>query len=306
MGLKKIARFFSRAYAGGMGLKAFGLLCSMLLLVAGGCGYDVTESTTYRAANWTSDGQIIARRLTLKHGKNLISNSIPMGSSEEIVLMNADGSGEHGLFSVDENMIMLIEMSPRGNYVGYINGNGELKVYTRGGALVGRVKPDPPVTYFKFSPDETKIYGSEGTGRMSFYSFPNLEFLLSNELGGGGGFIDNNRVAYRNWEPHGVALFDSNTQEKTLFPVTFIPEVYVASENAVYGLGSDKVYRYVLGAAGYETRPVSWSPYEANDFTGKHLSGDGGRVVMSWRGAEASGVGVYTLDITTSEIRQIR
>ena len=186
MGLKKIVRFFSRAYAGGMGLKAFGLLCSMLLLVAGGCGYDVTESTTYRAANWTSDGQIIARRLTLKHGKNLISNSIPMGSSEEIVLMNADGSGEHGLFSVDENMIMLIEMSPRGNYVGYINGDGELKVYTRGGELVGRVKPDPPVTYFKFSPDETKIYGSQDSSNIRIYRVSDFAILQQNDLGGGG------------------------------------------------------------------------------------------------------------------------
>ena len=114
MGMKTKC-FFARVYAGGRGVKIFGLLCSMLLLVASGCGYDVTETTTYHAANWTSDGKIIARRLTLRHGKNLISNSIPLDGSEEIVVMNADGSGEHGLFSVDENIIKLIEMSPFGH-----------------------------------------------------------------------------------------------------------------------------------------------------------------------------------------------
>jgi hypothetical protein len=279
----------------------------MLLLLAGGCGYDVTESTTYRAANWTSDGKIIARRLTLKHGKNLISNSIPMGSSEEIVLMNEDGSGEHKLFDVNENMIMLIEMSPRGSYVGYINGDGELKVYTRGGALVGRVKPDPPVTYFKFSPDETKIYGTQDFHNMVFYSVPDLIELDRNDFGGGGIFVGNDIVLYDDRIAKEMASYRIN-EGKTLLGNTFpyTPQVYDSQSNTVYSLGADKVYRYVLGAAGYETRPLSWSPYAANDFTGEHLRGDGGRVVMSWRGAEASGVGVYTLDITTSEIRQIR
>ena len=291
--------FFSRVYAGGRGLKAFGLLCSMLLLLAGGCGYDVTETTTYRAANWTPDGQIIARKLTLRHGKNLISNSIPLDGSEEIVVMNADGSGEHGLFSVDENMIMLIEMSPLGNYVGYINGDGELKIYTRGGALVGRVKPDPPVTYFKFSPDETKIYGSEYAARMVFFSVPELAILYQNSFGGEGGFTNNENVFFYKTSggAGGISLYTVSTGVVTEFHQGFIPEVYVASENAVYGLGSDKVYRYVLGGTGYETIPVSWSPYEANDFTGKHLSGDGGRVVMGAGGLVFEGAGIHILDV---------
>ena len=299
MGLKKIARFFSRAYAGGMGLKAFGLLCSMLLLLAGGCGYDVTETTTYRAANWTTDGQIIARRLTLKHGKNLISNSIPMGSSEEIVLMNADGSGEHGLFSVDENMIMLIEMSPRGNYVGYINGDGELKIYTRGGALVGRVTlgADNSVQVLDFSPDETKVYLSFGYGEMLIYSVPDLVAIVRNRLGGGGVWKTNEKLLVYHSDLGGLGEYSlPNLTMTHLFAFSVNEMVYNSDKNTLYSLGAEAVYSYVLGGTGYETRPVSWSPYEANDFTGKHLSGDGGRVVMG-DAFEYGGIGIFILDI---------
>ena len=308
MGLEKIVRFFSRAYAGGWGVKIFGLLCSMLLLVASGCGYDVTETTTYHAANWTSDGKIIARRLTQKHGKNLISNSIPMGSSEELVLMNEDGSGEHKLFGVDENIIKLIEMSPQGTYVGYINGNGELKVYTRGGALVGRVTPDPPVTHFKFSPDETKIYGSEDYASMVLFSVSDLSVLSQNSLGGGGGFTDNENVFFYKTSSGsgGISVYTIANQQMEEFYQGFIPEIYIASENAVYGLGSDKVYRYELGAASYTEVGFSWGPYEANDFTGKHLRGDGGRLVMG-DAFENGGIGIFILNVESgSGIVRIR
>ena len=88
------------------------------------------------------------------------------------------------------------------------------------------------------------------------------------------------------------------------FPVNTM--VYNTDANTLYSLGSNEIYSYVLGAASYETRVFSWSPYEANDFTGKHLRGDGGKLVMSWRGAEADGIGIYTLDTDTSEIRQVR
>ena len=281
------------------------MCCGILwVLVMSGCSFPEQESLSYSVPNWTSDGQIIAREVYVKTKDTLTSKGEMVSYRNSIVLMNADGSGVQELFEVNENGIQLIEMSPQGTYVGYINALGELKVYTRGGALVGRVTPDPPVTHFKFSPDETKIYGSEDTGAMSFYSFPDLEFLLSNELGGGGGFIDNNRVAYRNWEPHGVALFNSDTQEQTLFPVTFIPEVYVSSENAVYGLGADKVYRYELGAERYAEEVFSWDPYEYNDFTGKHLSPDGEKIVMSYDSIED--VGIYVLTVENSQIQRIK
>ena len=268
-------------------------------LLLGGCGYDVTETTTYRAANWTPEGQIIARKLTLRHGKNLISNSIPMGDSEEIVVMNADGSGEHGLFSVDENMIKLIEMSPLGNYVGYINGNGELKVYTRGGALVGRVDfgHENSVQVLDFSPDETKVYLSFGYSEMLIYSVPDLVELDRNEFGGGGGFVDSVSIVYYDWDEAKMSLYNTETNSKTLQVVQLVPDIYSVITNKVHTLGSNVVYTYELGAASYTEVGFSWGPYEANDFTGKHLSGDGGKVVMGAGGLVFEGAGIHILDV---------
>jgi hypothetical protein len=283
------------------------MCCGILgVLVMSGCSFPEQESLSYSVPNWTSDGQIIAREVYVKTKDTLTSKGEMVSYRNSIVLMNADGSGVQELFEVNENGIQLIEMSPQGTYVGYINALGELKVYTRGGALVARMTPDPPVTYFKFSPDETKIYGSEDYASMVLFYVSDLSVLSQNSLGGWGGFADNENIFFYKTSggSGGISVYTIATQQMAEFHQGFIPEVYVSSENAVYGLGADKVYRYELGAEDYMEEVFSWDPYEYNDFTGKHLSPDGEKIVMSYDSIED--VGIYVLTVENSQIQRIK
>jgi hypothetical protein len=224
-----------------------------------------------------------------------------------IVLMNDDGSDVQELFEVNENGIQRIEMSPQGTYVGYVNALGELKVYTRGGTLVARVDfgYENSVQVLDFSPDETKVYLSFGYSQMLIYSVPDLVLLSSNELGGGGCWKDNNELLVYHKDLGGVGVYDFlNSTMTHLFPFSVNEMVYVSSENVLFSLGSSVVYRYELGAESYTEVGFSWDPYEYNDFTGKQISPDGEKIVMSYDSIE--NVGIYILTIENSQIQRIK
>jgi hypothetical protein len=306
MGIEKILCFFSRMYAGGRVCCGVVVLAGMMMGLLSGCSLPEHESLSYSVPNWTSDGQIIARQVYVKTKETLTSKGEMVSYRNSIVLMNDDGSDVQELFEVNENGIQRIEMSPQGTYVGYVNALGELKVCTRGGALVGGVTPNPPVTYFKFSPDETKIYGSEDYASMVLFSVSDLSVLSQNSLGGWGGFVDNGNIFFYKTSggSGGVSVYTIATQQIAEFHQGFISEVYVSSENAVYGLGSDKVYRYELGEESYTEVGFSWDPYEYNDFTGKHVSPDGKKIVMSYDSIED--VGIYVLTVENSQVHRIK
>ena len=172
MGLKKIARFFSRAYAGGMGLKAFGLLCSMLLLLAG-CGGTGGYSDYYNPA-WMADGRIIAVRDDVKTSNSGFAFSAG-GSAEhsfKLVVMNGDGSGEH-VVKDNADGIFSLNVSPSGNYIAYHGGDKIVildRNYQTHSTIYWEESPNERLSGFDWSPDEMKLIVSTSYARVSVYS----------------------------------------------------------------------------------------------------------------------------------------
>jgi hypothetical protein len=285
-----------------------GVVIGILLLLIGGCGLiEESESTSYHIPNWTSDGEIIALKRWMKHRKTLISNSEPIGFRETVVLMGTNGENERELFRVELGSPKLLELSPQGNYIGLIDG-AVLLLYDRDGNVLAQINPDPDVTYIKFSPDETMLYGSEETHNMVFFALPDLSELARNEFGGGGGFVDSVSVVYYDWNALKMALYNTETHSKTLQTVQLVPEIYSLVTNKVHAIDASILYTYELGAENYTEVGISWAPYKYGDFTGQHLSPDGGKVVM---GATAlfdkAGAGIYVLDVESGgEVVRIR
>lgn len=279
-----------------------GGLAIVFILILPGCGFiEESESTSYHIPNWTSDGEIIALKRWMKHRKTLLSASEPVGFKETVVLMGPNGENERELFEIDAGSPQVLELSPQGNYVGLINGGLFMLYNRRTGALIKRIKPTPSITHFKFSPDETKIYGSEYYASMMFYSVPALLLLESNELGGAGVWKNENEVLVYHKELGGLGsynLLNSTMTHLFSFPVYIMS--YVPSENMLYSLGAETVYKYELGAETYTESGFSWAPYEYRNFTRMHLSPDGKKIVMGAADPESEGTGIFILNTETN------
>lgn len=133
-----------------------GLLVMGMLLCS--CGGPVTNSNYYNPA-WMADGRIIAvRDDVVSYSGGVFSSG---GHSEHkyyLVVMNSDGSNEHVVKDVGEN-IPMINVSPSGNYIAHDDG----AVIAILDANYKRVSSIPWKTkgtvwrLFDWSPDESKI-----------------------------------------------------------------------------------------------------------------------------------------------------
>ena len=156
MGLKKIARFFSRVYAGGMGLKAFGLLCSMLLLVAGGCGQPTETGKAYYNPTWGADGRIYAIKEVIKtYRQGGLSPSTSQQRESYLVVMNGDGSDEQEIKFVGVERYPKLNASPLGNYLAMYRDGVEILDIHNGYKHIHTIDVDN--TFFDWSPDEGKL-----------------------------------------------------------------------------------------------------------------------------------------------------
>jgi hypothetical protein len=275
-----------------------------------GCSNDqsldgAVEVILYHVPNWTTDGRIIAHKETVRYRETFLSEKDPLPGSNEIVIMDADGQNEDTLFSTNEINISRLELSPSGNYVGML-ADVDLLLYSIDGDLLKKIEPEPTLSHIKFSPDETKLYGSEYSSTMGFFSIPNLDILTQNEYGGSGIWLNNDQVLYRDKEIL-LGMFTLSTNERFLYPLNTVPEVYISSENLVLSLGSTERYEYILGESEEQITTFSYSPYNYSDFTNQQLSPDGKEIVMGAKDfLNFYGTGIYILDIENGGIIRLR
>ena len=163
MGLKKIARFFSRAYAGGRGLKAFGLLCSMLLLLASGCGQPTETGKAYYNPTWGADGRIYAIKEVIKtYRQGGLSPSTSQQRESYLVVMNGDGSDEQEIKFVGVERYPKLNASPLGNYLAMYRDGVEILDIHNGYKHIHTIDVDN--TFFDWSPDERKLVLQTSSG----------------------------------------------------------------------------------------------------------------------------------------------
>jgi hypothetical protein len=156
MGLKKIVRFFSRAYAGGRGLNAFGLLCSTLLLLAGGCGQPTETGKAYYNPTWGADGRIYAIKEVIKtYRQGGLSPSTSQQRESYLVVMNGDGSNEQEIKFVGVERYPKLNASPLGNYLAMYRDGVEILDIHNGYKHIHTIDVDN--TFFDWSPDEGKL-----------------------------------------------------------------------------------------------------------------------------------------------------
>jgi hypothetical protein len=280
----------------------FGLfICLLFMAFSFGCSNDqsldgAVEVILYHVPNWTTDGRIIAHRETVRYRETFLSEKDPLPGSNEVVIMDADGENEETLFSTGEINISRLELSPSGNYVGML-ADVYLLLYSIDGDLLKKIEPEPTLSHIKFSPDESKIYSTRYSASMTFFNISDLTVLAQNDFGGGGIWMDNDQVLYRD-KVHEMGIYNFSTQEKTLMPVIIIPDVYLSSGNIVLSFEGSELYTYVLGDSDYSISNFSYSPYSYSDFTNQQLSPDGKEIVMGAVGpASFYGTGIYVLDI---------
>jgi hypothetical protein len=171
MGLK-IVRFFSRAYAGGwMCCGILGVWMGALMLV-GGCGGTGGYSDYYDPA-WMADGRIIAVRDDVKTSNSGFAFSAG-GSAEhsfKLVVMNADGSGEH-VVKDDASGIFSLNVSPSGNYIACHTGD-EIRIldadYHTHSVIYWKEESGESLSNFDWSPDEERLIISTSQARVSIY-----------------------------------------------------------------------------------------------------------------------------------------
>ena len=278
-----------------------------------GCSLGVNESTSYSIPNWTADGRIIARKVYLKTEHTLVSNSEIRAYQNSIVVMDDNGGHEQKLFDVDENGISLVEMSPSGNYVGYINSMSLLKVFKNEGGrwnLKWTKTVDRFTDVVKFSPDEMKVYLSLGHSRFWVLLIDGTQ-LWFQSIGGGGGFKTNSEIIFNqtNTEIGKTSVFNLGNGSLTEVGKGFAFSQYIVSENSVLYQGgsvsTDYIEKLNLNTQTVSTVNFTYTPYKYEDFVGRHLSPDGKKIVMSANGL-AGGVGIYILDINTSQLGAIK
>ena len=165
-------RFFARVYAGGRACS--GMLGVMVLVgMLGGCGGTGSYSDYYNPA-WMSDGRIIAVRDDVKTSD--ANFGLGGGGSAEhsykLVVMNADGSGEH-VVKDNANGIFDLNVSPSGNYIAY-NGGDKIVIlnsdYGTHSTIYWKEESGESLSNFDWSPDETKLIVSTSYARVSVYS----------------------------------------------------------------------------------------------------------------------------------------
>jgi len=284
---------------------------TVCVAVMGGCGFNSRESTTYTVPNWTGNGRIIAGKEYMRSHSNLISNSVLDEARSSIVVMDADGGNEHELFEAGYSS--LIAMSASGNVVAYIS--GRLHVMVNDGGWKEKWSVDineggaQNYDNIQISPDETKIYVSEG--RYQFKVFAIDGRLLTHQvIGGGGGFKSNTELIIQSTgslDEGGalVSYFNLDSFQLIKTPYVKEPEVYLPSENSIVSDGGSYfISKLFLSTGSVTTYPISYSPYSYTDFTGRHLSPDGTKVVMSYDSVDD--VGIYILDILQNRMDRLR
>ena len=281
-----------------------------------GCSLGVNESTSYSIPNWTADGRIIARKVYLKTEHTLVSNSEIRAYQNSIVVMDDNGGHEQKLFDVDENGISLVEMSPSGNYVGYINSMSLLKVFKNEGGrwnLKWTKTVDRFTDRISFSLDETKLMLNIGYSRLFVYSTNSPDHLIysnNDRQGAPGLWLSGTQFYFADNNIEKLVVVDTiSSQERPLSFVMF-PEIYVASENALYyqsssfDAGAFRV-RCRLDTGETTTTNFTYTPYKYEDFVGRHLSPDGKKIVMSY-GGSIDPAGIFLLDINNSNLSRIK
>ncbi|NDC83698.1 hypothetical protein EB093_08585 [bacterium] len=267
--------------------------------VMGGCGFNSRESTTYTVPNWTGNGRIIAGKEYMRSHSNLISNSVLDEARSSIVVMDADGGNEHELFEAGYSS--LIAMSASGNVVAYIS--GRLHVMVNDGGWKEKWSVDineggaRNYDTIQISPDETKIYVSEGTYQFKVFAIDGR--LLTHQVRncGGGVFYSNDQIINWDFENKSTTKFSINDSSFTLLPGLIGVDAYSASQNIIFHLSARYIQKQDLGNLEITTTNFSYAPYSNSDFTTK--------VVMSYAGS-IDPAGIVILDINRSEITRIR
>jgi hypothetical protein len=289
----------------------FGLfICLLFMAFSFGCSNDqsldgAVEVILYHVPNWTTDGRIIAHRETVRYRETFLSEKDPLPGSNEVVIMDADGENEETLFSTGEINISRLELSPSGNYVGML-ADVYLLLYSINGDLLKKIEPEPTLSHIKFSPDESKLYGSEYFASMSFFDVPELNLLTQNEFGGGGAWMNLNTIIYEDTIDRTLSTYNLNG-DKILLNINLSPDVFINSSNTVFGFGGTEIKKFVLEDSDYSTNSFSYSPYDYSDFTKQQLSPDGKEIVMGVQGpASFNGTGIHILTIETNQWRRLR
>lgn len=284
-----------------------GAVMGVTLLISG-CG--INETTIYTVPNWTPNGQIIARRYYMKTSTNLMSNRHLETQRSEVVVMNADGSGERALFADDENSISLIAMSPLGSYVAYIDSEGKLNLYAAAGGWhrVWDVVLGDYYDNIRFSPNERLLYVSTGRAQFKIYEI-NGALVKHSDLGGGGEFVDNNTIIFQDSLDYysggaKLAFYTIDSQLVTRTPFVETPYVFIRERNAVVSNVGYALTELDLDTGLVTTTNISYVPYESDNFIDEKISPDGQRLVMSYNSVED--VGIYVLDSVNGGIIQLR
>ena len=156
MGIEKTLRFFAGVYAGGRGVKIFGLLCSMLMLVASGCGQPTETGQAYYNPTWGADGRIYAIKEVIKtYRQGGLSPSTSQQRESYLVVMNGDGSNEQEIKFVGVERYPKLNASPLGNYLAMYRDGVEILDIHNGYAHIHTIEVDN--TFFDWSPDEGKL-----------------------------------------------------------------------------------------------------------------------------------------------------
>ena len=282
-----------------------GLCFSLFGLVS--CGWPVTETKTYHAPNWTPDGRIVAEVQVVKLQRTLVSNSEYVGGYTGIVIMDKDGSNEELLFETSGGGASRIEMSPLGNYVGVIFGVG-LYLYDSNGNLLKKILPDPVISDIKFSPDESKLYGTEYSDSMTIFLIPELGILNQNSSGGGGVWKNQDSIYFYQKRPvFKLSEWKINLDEIETLEISYGIDVYIPSEEIGFLLSGTELYIVNIRNTEVTTVPFSYSPYDYQDFTNQQLSRDGREIVMGAKSIlNFHGTGIYILDIENGGITYIK
>ncbi|NDC83696.1 hypothetical protein EB093_08575, partial [bacterium] len=159
----------------------------------------------------------------------------------------------------------------------------------------------------QISPDETKIYVSEGSYQFKVFDITGAE--LTHQINyAGGGVINNNEIILNQDTTTNLKLskYTISSDVFGILKLGIFVSQYVVSENSVISNGGDYVVKHNLDTDESTTTNFSYAPYSYEDFTGKHLSPDGTKVVMSAKGPDYMGNGIYVLDVGTSRTVLIR
>ncbi|NBV42526.1 hypothetical protein EBR96_07145, partial [bacterium] len=277
-------------------------------LITGCASY--RDATSYSRPAWTAEGNIVAVKTAMKFRKSWIEPESLADARMSIVQLDAEGRNEQELMEVNEHAIALVQRSPLGNYLAYLDANYNLKVFRKQAgrwSLNWQKKQTSDTDRIRISPDEANVYVSAGAGSFKLYTINGILFRES-DLGGGGGFRSSTEIVLNktNTEIGKTVFLNIETSAVIEAGRGFAFDEYVIEENSVVSDSGDFIETLDLDTQLVTTYNITYAPYQRTDFTGQSISPDGKKMVMSFNGISDLDSGVILLNIETSEIKRIR